>query len=71
MSRGQAHTDSPTGRQYHIRYRLLGHDGSLYWSPVFEDDQAAFQQLAWYRQQDHVTQADLFVRDVSPWCPAP
>lgn len=59
------HGDSPTGRQFHVRYRALG-EGPL-WSHVYDDETSAREVLAAFEADPYRTDVTLWIRDVTPW----
>ena len=69
MTFAQPGTDSPSGQQWHVRYRMKDHgpDGRAYWSYIADTERDAYEHLAMYRRDNGVTDIELFVRDVSPW----
>lgn len=57
--------DSPTGEQFHVRYRLRG-EGPM-WSYVYDDEESAREVLAAFEADPFRTEVGLWVRDVTPW----
>lgn len=69
MTFGQPHTDSPEGKQWHVRYRILAHgpDAKPFWSYVADVEADALEQLAMLRRDTSLADVELFVRDTTPW----
>ena len=61
-----AHRDSATGRQWHIRYRHHG-ESAVYWSAVYLTEADALASLEFHRGDPSVAEADLYIRDTTPW----
>lgn len=61
-----AHKDSPTGQQWHIRYRLSGRT-EFYWSSVFLTESEAVASFDVYERAPEVAEADLYIREATPW----
>lgn len=61
-----AHHDSPSGQQFHVRYTPFHDPGRRYWSHILTTREDAERELAFYRRSGY-DDAQLFVRDVSPW----
>jgi hypothetical protein len=63
-----AHTDSDSGLQWHIRYRIAAMPGKeTFWTYVTSDEQDARGLLALYQDDAALIDVALFVRDVSLW----
>lgn len=59
------HLDSPSGKQYHVRYEPSHDPGRIYWSAVIDNPEEAQRALEIFSSID--PDAKLFVRYVSPW----
>lgn len=64
-----AHTDSPTGRQFHVRYRVRSHQEweGPYWSHVYDDEVTAREVLRSFEADADLTNVELWIRTVTPW----
>lgn len=60
------HRDSPTGKQYHVRYTPKNGDKGPYWGHIFDRQEDAVRDLRRYLDNGYAD-ASIFVRDVSPW----
>jgi hypothetical protein len=63
----EAHKDSDSGLQWHVRYRVAGQPGAPRWSHIVSDEQDARGLLATCQRDPTLTDVALFIRDVSPW----
>lgn len=59
------YSDSPTGEQFHVRYRVR--DEGPYWSYVYDDEEEARQVLAAFEADPLRTDVGMWVREVTPW----
>ena len=62
------HQDSPSGWQYHIRYTPKNGDKGPYWTGLFQTRIRAQQERDWYLKNGY-DDAEIFVREVTPWSP--
>lgn len=61
------HDDSPTNRQFHVRYRVRALKDGPYWSHVYDDEETAREVLASFEADADLTDVGLWVRVVTPW----
>jgi hypothetical protein len=71
MTTGHPHTDSPTGRQYHVRYRIVSHgpDADPFWTHFSDNETDTQRTLATYQREEGVADVQLWAREVTPWRP--
>ena len=64
-----SNVDSPSGRQWHVRYRLTSHGPHArpVRSAIYEDEQEAVGALAEIERFYGVADVKLMVCDVTPW----
>jgi hypothetical protein len=69
MTFGQPHTDSASGHQWHVRYRILAHGphAKPFWSYVADVEADALEQLAMLQRDAGLADVELWVRDTTPW----